>query len=118
VGLNIRVFCTEELLGTRNRKPFRFVDVLAAAVIAAPGIAFGIFIGQDTPGGLQNRPTDKVLRRDQLQRTVLASKLVGHGLENLWVGLFERTKVRHRETPFSIEPTQLDCLCLEIRETF
>ncbi len=47
VGLHIREIAAEKLLGAFDRDRLDLVDIFAAAIIAAAGIAFGIFVGQD-----------------------------------------------------------------------
>src|SRR5476651_1186850 len=43
------------------------IDVLAAAVVARPGIALGVLVREHTSLALEDRVGDEVLRRDQLQ---------------------------------------------------
>ena len=49
VRLNICPISTKKLFGPCNRQFFDGIDVLATAVIAFMGQAFGIFIRQDRP---------------------------------------------------------------------
>ena len=55
--------------------PFGDIHVLAAAVIAFAGQAFGIFVGQNRSLRFQYRPGNDVLGGDQLDLIALAPKL-------------------------------------------
>ena len=55
---------------------FDDVDVLAAAVVALAGIAFGILVGQHGAGCIEHGLRDDVLRRDQLDLMLLAAELL------------------------------------------
>ena len=54
MGLYVGGFCTEQLFDAVNRQLFNDIDILAAAVIAAAGIAFGVFVGELGACGLQH----------------------------------------------------------------
>ena len=49
--------------GALDRQVFRDVDELAAAVIAPPGIAFGVFVGQHRALRLEHRARRRCFRR-------------------------------------------------------
>ena len=51
------------------------VDVLAAAVVAAAGVALGVLVGQHRALRLHHRDRGEVLRGDHLQRRLLAVQL-------------------------------------------
>src|ERR1700677_3730205 len=73
------------------------VGVLAAAIVAPPGVALGVFIGEDRAGCLQYRFGDKVLTGNHLQPLVLAESFLVKGGGDLGVNLGEgkRHAVRH-----------------------
>ena len=48
------------------------VHVHIAAVVPLTGVALGVLVCQNRPAGLQNGWRGKILRRDELQRGVLA----------------------------------------------
>ena len=52
------------------------VHVHIAAVVPLTGVALGVLVGQDRPAGLQHGWRGKILRRDELQRGVLALDLL------------------------------------------
>ena len=90
VRLDVGVIGAEELFGAVAGQVFDHVGILAAAVVALAGVAFGIFIGEDRTGRFQHRLADKVLRRDHLQAFMLALNFMLHGGGNFGVGLGER----------------------------
>src|SRR5690606_12413695 len=51
------------------------VDHLAAAVVAAAGVALGVLVGEHRAGRLDDRRTGEVLRGDQLDPLVLTAAL-------------------------------------------
>ena len=59
--LHIGELCAEKLLRTLAGKLFYQVNLFAAAVIALPRVAFGVFIGKDAAHGLHNCRTREVL---------------------------------------------------------
>ncbi len=61
----------EELFGAGDRQRFGDVDKFAPAVIAAPGIAFGVFVGQHRALRFEHRAGDDVLAGDQLDLRLL-----------------------------------------------
>ena len=58
-----------------DRQPLGDVDELAAAVIAPPRIALGIFVGQHRALRFEHRARDDVLAGDQLDLRLLAATL-------------------------------------------
>ena len=46
MGLNVGIFCSEELFHTGNGQLLNAVNHLAAAIITVAWIAFGIFVGE------------------------------------------------------------------------
>ena len=103
VGLDVRVLGAEQLLGPIDRQLLGDVDLLAAAVIAASGIALGVLVGEHRAGRVEHRLGDEVLRGDHLQRALLALELAPEHLGDLRVDLGQRRGlevlrklVRHR----------------------
>ena len=75
VRLHVGGFSAEQLLGAGPREPFRDVDDLAASVITAAGVAFGVLVGHHGAHRLEHGFADEVLGSDQLQATVLSLRL-------------------------------------------
>jgi hypothetical protein len=59
--LHVGMSCAEQLLRALDGQALDLVDVLAAAVIPLPGIAFGVLVRQHGANCFQYRPTDEVL---------------------------------------------------------
>ena len=83
---------SKQSTGALDREPLGDVDILAAAIIAPPRIAFGIFVGQHRPLRFQHRLADDVLGRDQLDLVALAAELVRDGVKNFGIGLRKRVR--------------------------
>jgi hypothetical protein len=81
----------KELFGTVARQVLHYVGILASAVIALAGIAFGILIGEDRAGRFQHGLAHKVFRGDQLQTFVLTALFIFDSLRDLRVGFRQRT---------------------------
>ena len=79
VGLHVGVLGTEQLAGAVNSDLFHLVHVLAAAVVAVAGVAFGVFVGQHAAHGRHHGRGDDVLAGDQLNVLALAAQLAVHG---------------------------------------
>ncbi len=95
VRLDVRVLGAEQRLGAVDRELLGDVDELAAAVVAAAGVALGVLVGQDGALRLQHRDRREVLRRDHLQRGLLAPQLGADGLGDLGVGGGQRIVEAH-----------------------
>ena len=89
MGLHVGVLGTEELLGAVDRELLDHVDILAAAVIAAAGIAFGIFVGKKRAGCLKHGLGDDVLRSDQLDLVLLTIVLFLDRIPDFGIGLLQ-----------------------------
>ena len=87
VRLHVDVLAAEELPGAVARQVLHDVGVLAAAVVAAPRVALGIFIGEDRAGRLQHCFGDEVFAGDHLQPLVLAESFLVNGGGHFGVGL-------------------------------
>ena len=86
VGLDVGEGAAEEPPRPLDRQALDDVDVQGAAVVAAPRIALHGLVGEHRPLGHEHRPTDDVLRRDELDLVVLAPQLVGDRRVDLGVG--------------------------------
>ena len=64
--LDVRVVGAEERLRPVDRELLELVDDLAAAVVAAAGIALRVLVRRDRADGLEDRRPREVLGRDQL----------------------------------------------------
>ena len=89
VRLNVDVVATEDLLGAIPGEVLNDVGVLTAAIVATAGVAFGIFVGEDGTGRLENCFRDKVLAGDHLEALVLAEGFVVKSGGDVGVGLGE-----------------------------
>lgn len=72
VWLHIGIGYAEHFLSAIDGELFAFVDHFAAAVIAAAGVAFGIFIGHHTAHGTHYLHAGEVLGGDEFQAVALA----------------------------------------------
>ncbi len=89
VRLHVDVLAAEELARTVAGQVLHDVGVFAAAVVAAPRIALGIFIGEDRAGCLQHGFGDEVFAGNHLQPFVLAESFLVNGGGNIGIGLGE-----------------------------
>ena len=96
MGLDIRVFGTEQGAGALAGDLLHHVYLLAAAVIAPAGIALGVLVGQNRPHGRHNGRRNDVLRRDQLQVAALAGEFLFHRGPDLRVGVFDKPNGIHQ----------------------
>ena len=96
VGLHVGVLGAEELLGAGDGEVLDDVDDLAAAIIAAAGVAFGVLVGQHRPDGLQHGVGDEVLGGDQLEVPVLPLRFFAQSLGDLGIDVSEP---EHLPTP-------------------
>ena len=74
--LHVDVVAAEELARAVASEVLNDVGILAAAVVAAPGIPLSIFIGEDRARGLQHCFRDKVLAGNHLKPLVLAESFL------------------------------------------
>src|SRR5690606_42008432 len=89
VRLHFSMLSYEQLLRPQPRDRLYLVPVLAAAIVAPPGVALGILVGEDRPGGLHHRAAGVILRGDELQLVVLALRLTCHGTVDVGILLLE-----------------------------
>ena len=87
VRLHVGEAAAEQLLGAVDGELLDDVDVLAAAVVAPAGIAFGVLVGQHAAGRFQHGLGDDVLRRDQLDLMLLAAKLLADRIGDLRIAV-------------------------------
>ena len=90
--LDIRVVGAKERLGPRDRGALDDVNEFAAAVVPPARIPFGVLVGQDRAGRLEDGAADEVFRRNQFDAVVLAGALVADRLGDLWVRLRQRAE--------------------------
>ncbi len=91
VRLDVGVLGPEELLRAVDRELLDDVDVLAAAVVALARVSLGVLVGQDGALRLQDGLGHEVLRRDHLQRALLALELETHCVRDLRIDVGEGT---------------------------
>ena len=72
VGLHVGRFSTEQLFDAVNGQLFDHIHMLAAAVVALAGVAFGVFIGQLRALGFHDGGGAVVFAGDQLNVLLLA----------------------------------------------
>ncbi len=90
VRLHVGESGAEQRLDPLDGESLDDVDVLAAAVVPPAGVALGVLVGQHAALRLHRRDGREVLRRDHLQRVLLAAQLALHVLGDLRVGLGQR----------------------------
>ena len=88
--LDIGEAAIEEPLRALDREPLRDIHELAPAIVAPPGIALSVFVGQHRTLRLQYRTRDDILAGDQLDLRLLSVKLAGNGRGQFRVGNRER----------------------------
>ena len=89
VRLDVRVLRAEQLLRAVDRELLDLVDHLAAAVVAAAGIALGVLVRRHRADGLEHGGPREVLGGDQLDLPALALELVAEQARDLGVELVE-----------------------------
>ena len=90
VRLDVGVFGAEQGLGAFAGDGFDLVHVFAAAIVAATGVAFGVFVGQHGALALQYRSRHEVLRGDHLKATALAAQFGVQQFGDLRIGFADR----------------------------
>ena len=107
--LHVDVLAAENLTRAIASEILNNVGVLASAVVAAPRVALGIFIGKDRAGRLQHGFGDEVLAGNHLQPLVLAESFVVNSGGDFGIGLGERKRhaVSHTSN-FSLFPAPVD----------
>ena len=90
VRLDVGVVGPEEFLGPIAGEVFGHVDEFAPAIVAAAGVAFGVFIGQHAAHALHDGGAGVVLAGDHFQAVALALDFAGDGCPDVRVVLFDR----------------------------
>ena len=91
VRLDVGVLGAEQLLGAVDRQLLGDVDVLAAAVVAAPGIALGVLVGQHAALALEDGLGHEVLGGDHLERALLAGQLEAQDVGDQGIDIVQGT---------------------------
>ena len=89
VRLHVRVLRAEQLLRAVDRELLHFIDDLAAAVVAAAGVALRVLVGEHRARGLEHGLRDEILGRDQLERERLPPTLEADQAVDLGIDLGE-----------------------------
>ncbi len=89
VRLDIDVLGAEKLFGAVAGEVFGDIDELAAAIVAAAGVAFGVFIGQHAAHALHDGGAGVVFAGDHFQALALALDFAGDGRPDFGVVLFD-----------------------------
>ena len=89
MGLHVGEAAAEEGFGALDGEALGDVDLFAAAVVAAAGIALGVFVGQDAALGFEHRGRDDVLAGDEFDAVLLAALFAGDGGGKFGVGVRE-----------------------------
>ena len=113
VGLDVDVLGAEELLGPVAGQVLDHVDVLAAAVVALPGIALGIFVGQHAADGLHDGGAGVVFAGDHFQPVLLAVDFAGNGGPNFRVFFGDEVHGRCRSRKKDVNPATLSAVIAE-----
>jgi hypothetical protein len=87
VGLDVDVLCAPQLRRAVDGELLDGVDVLAAAVVPAPGVALRVLVREHGPLGLQDGRGDVVLGGDHRERVALSLHLGVEGVGHLRVDL-------------------------------
>src|SRR2546430_12243586 len=85
MGLHVDVLGAEQRLAPGAGQLLDQVDHGVAAVVPLAGVALGVLVGEDRARGLEDLQGGEVLRRDQLERGVLALGLACDEVEELAV---------------------------------
>ena len=93
VGLDVGVFDAEQLLGAVDGKLLGDVDELAAAVVAAAGVALGVLVGERRALRFEDTAAGVVLRRNQDDVAPLSVGLLLDGSRNLGVSFGQNAHV-------------------------
>jgi hypothetical protein len=90
VRLHVGVLGPEQRLGPIDGQLLDDVDVLAPAVVAAARVALRVLVGQHAALALEHRHRHEVLRRDHLERALLALQLAADGVGHLGIDVGKR----------------------------
>ena len=112
--LHIDELRAKQLFRTLDGKCLNNIDMLAAAVIAAAGIAFGIFVGQNRALRLQNTGADDVLGCDHLDLVLLANQLMPDRRRQFRIGI--RQRGREESVHYVLFPDVVHSVFLLVRQ--
>ena len=90
MGLHVSAIRAKDLLNAVYRQLFGYIDVLAAAVVAFAGVAFGVFISELAALRRHDGGRGVVFAGDKLDMMLLAGVFGLDGSEKLRVGLFNK----------------------------
>ena len=93
VRLHVRVLGAEQRARPVAREVLGLVDDEVAAVVALGRVALGVLVGEHRALRLEHRGRREVLRRDQLDRGVLALELAPDDVGDLGIGALQRRDV-------------------------
>src|SRR3954469_19299774 len=96
--LHVRPWRAEQLLRALDGERLGYVDVLAAAVVTLPWVAFGVLVRELAALGQQDLTADIVLRGDQLDVVFLPLVFTANGVPHLGIGLGEQIRRNHFST--------------------
>lgn len=95
----------KEPLGAFDCKAFHFVDIFATAIIALPGIAFGILVREHASLSLHDGGRSVVFARDHFNVIFLTAALPLDGSEHRRVAALKRVvSVKHGSPPYEKNP--------------
>ena len=83
MGLHVGMIGAEQFLGPVDGQLLHHVGKLAAAVVAAAGVALRILVGEHAAGGLQDSLAHEILRGNEFQLVGLTPSFPIDGVENL-----------------------------------
>src|SRR4051794_349845 len=89
VRLDVDVVAAEHLLRALDRQALGHVNPLAAAVVAPSDVALRVLVGQHRALAIEDGLGHEVLRRDHLERALLAFELVREDVGDLGIDLGE-----------------------------
>ncbi|MPN36201.1 hypothetical protein SDC9_183709 [bioreactor metagenome] len=117
MGLHVGMLGAEQPAGAVPGDVLRFVNLLAAAIVAFCGIPFGIFVGKDRSHRHKDRFADHIFRGDQLDVPALPRQLRLYGGAHLRV--MGREKLHHffYHTRTHLSLCFFGCICHIISKT-
>ena len=107
VGLNIGIFCAEQLAGTLDGNVLHLVHIDTAAIVALAGQALGVLVGQDTAHCGHDGGRDDVLTGDQFNVLALTVQLAIHGCGQLRINGIDQTDGVHHFIVHNILPLSI-----------
>jgi hypothetical protein len=99
VWLDIRTLCAKEGFCPLYCECFDDVDEFTATVVASPGIALRVLVGEYGSLRHENCLANEVLRGNEFDVVLLAKQLAVQGFGDFWVGT---SQVCHTNLPRSV----------------